>query len=516
MAEAQQNSSQASLSLELKPKTSLIPLPGIELFFGLVGPTGTDTNAVVAELTEQLAAVGYETQRVSLSDLIARFSKSTPDGPTEYDRIKFLMKQGTAWREQFEDGTFVARLAIAEIRAKRKASHGEENKPLPTTAYILTSFKRPEEVQLFRDIYGKAFNLISVYTSVDDRLMALSRRLAASARTPVSSVQHKALELINIDATEEGTRFGQDVRDTFPLADYFVAMRDSHHLKAQLRRLVHLVFGNPYLTPTKDEYAMFFAMAAALRSGDLSRQVGVTIVSHEGEILSSGCNEVPKAGGGLYWSDDPSPKRDLELGYEKNAKVKQELLEDLLHRLRESNWLVSKFKADNLAALVEKAIREKDAPLKDCQLLDVIEYGRTVHAEMAAITDAAKRGLSIKGARLFTTTFPCHICARHIISSGISEVSYIEPYPKSRTEELYSDSVVVNPTSPVSTLVNFFPFSGVAPRRYFDFFQVTEGRKSPKGEVLNWDGKRTQPKVKRFVPSYIALEQFVLDSFPGG
>lgn len=54
-----------------------------------------------------------------------------------------------------------------------------------------------------------------------------------------------------------------------------------------------------------------------------------------------------------------------------------------------------------------------------------------MHAEMFAITDAARRGLSVRDATLYCTTFPCHMCARHIIASGIRKVVYIEPYPKS-------------------------------------------------------------------------------------
>src|SRR5690349_8629760 len=48
-----------------------------------------------------------------------------------------------------------------------------------------------------------------------------------------------------------------------------------------------------------------------------------------------------------------------------------------------------------------------------------------------------------KGATLFCTTFPCHMCARLIIASGVKAVVLIEPYPKSKTHDLYSDSVEV-------------------------------------------------------------------------
>jgi deoxycytidylate deaminase len=46
------------------------------------------------------------------------------------------------------------------------------------------------------------------------------------------------------------------------------------------------------------EYGLFLAKAAALRTLDLSRQVGAAIFSDKGEIIALGANEVPKAGGG--------------------------------------------------------------------------------------------------------------------------------------------------------------------------------------------------------------------------
>ena len=43
----------------------------------------------------------------------------------------------------------------------------------------------------------------------------------------------------------------------------------------------------PYVTPLFDEFAMFMAFAAALRSADLSRQVGA-VVGKSNEIISTG------------------------------------------------------------------------------------------------------------------------------------------------------------------------------------------------------------------------------------
>src|SRR5207249_8162552 len=121
----------------------------------------------------------------------------------------------------------------------------------------------------------------------------------------------------------------------------------------------------------------------------------------------------------------------------------------------------------------QKADEPKRTPpppiLAGTQVMRVVEYSRAVHAEMAAIVDAASRGIPIRGATLFTTTYPCHNCARHIIAAGIARVVYIEPYPKSLTSELHKDAMVNDAVS--QGRVTFHAFMGLAPRRYMEFFE---------------------------------------------
>jgi dCMP deaminase len=52
----------------------------------------------------------------------------------------------------------------------------------------------------------------------------------------------------------------------------------------------------------------------------------------------------------------------------------------------------------------------------------------TVHAEQNAIADAAKRGVSIDGATIYVTHFPCINCVKMIIASGIKAVKYLSDY----------------------------------------------------------------------------------------
>lgn len=52
----------------------------------------------------------------------------------------------------------------------------------------------------------------------------------------------------------------------------------------------------------------------------------------------------------------------------------------------------------------------------------------TVHAEQNAIADCAKRGVSCEGATAYITHYPCIICTRLLLASGIQEIKYIEEY----------------------------------------------------------------------------------------
>lgn len=121
------------------------------------------------------------------------------------------------------------------------------------------------------------------------------------------------------------------------------------------------------------------------------------------------------------------------------------------------------------------------ASLDNTRVMNLTEFGRAMHAEMEAISAAARLGVSTRGRILYSTTFPCHNCTRHIVGCGIERVVYIEPYPKSLGQHFHRDSISVEEQK--DNHVRFQPFVGIAPRRYMDLFSMT----SP-------DGIRTKRK----------------------
>lgn len=114
-----------------------------------------------------------------------------------------------------------------------------------------------------------------------------------------------------------------------------------------------------------DQYFMGIAKLSALRSKDPNTSVGACIVGNDNKILSVGYNGMPQG-----CSDDEYP------------------------------WE-----------------RENEDPLET-------KYLYVCHAELNALLNYT--GTNLKGAKIYTTLFPCNECTKALIQSGISEVIYYE------------------------------------------------------------------------------------------
>ncbi len=65
-----------------------------------------------------------------------------------------------------------------------------------------------------------------------------------------------------------------------------------------------------------------------------------------------------------------------------------------------------------------------------------IELSNSLHAERSVIAQAARRGISVSGASLYVTTFPCPPCAMDIVEAGFSRLYYREGYSKVGAEDI--------------------------------------------------------------------------------
>lgn len=475
-------------------------------------PLGTDQEVFKNLLFENIKQFGYEPIEIRLSDIVREFdftnhlgevAVAPPEarGSQNYAVALELMEKGTALRKEWGRGDSLALLAVSEIAAKRE----EIDEKTPVCFYI-RSLKHTDEVKKLRSIYGPGFYIVGLHSEYTERRSHLIKDRAMEA--------HEAESLIKKDQGEK-EKLGQQTSKVFGVCDYFLWMGDRGEVRPQVSRFVDLLFGHPTITPTKSEYGMFLAFTASLRSADLSRQVGASIFSRHGDIVSLGCNDVPRGGGGLYWPDDEYDAREWKRSYDSNDKEKREIIAELLEVLAPE----AKDSEDFLAKGFDL--------LKDTRLTDITEFGRIVHAEMDALLSAARVGVSVRGGRLYTTTFPCHNCAKHIIAAGISEIEYVEPYPKSLALKLHWDALELDKLlSPPSFIkegeklsddrVKLVPFTGAAARRFTDFFSMgwSSGRqleRKAEGKAVEWSRSGLEPRVPMLPFSYLEKQDDALD-----
>ena len=57
------------------------------------------------------------------------------------------------------------------------------------------------------------------------------------------------------------------------------------------------------------------------------------------------------------------------------------------------------------------------------------EVCRNICAEQLTISEAARNGVELDGSVAYITTYPCHICAKLLVSSGVTEIVYDKDYP---------------------------------------------------------------------------------------
>lgn len=68
------------------------------------------------------------------------------------------------------------------------------------------------------------------------------------------------------------------------------------------------------------------------------------------------------------------------------------------------------------------------------------ELCRALHGEQNAVIQAAKYGIPIEGGTIYTTTYPCVICAKILIASGINRIVYNGGYPDELSKKFLHDS----------------------------------------------------------------------------
>ncbi len=464
------------------------------LVIGIAGRIGSGASFVRDKILQSLRTFDYETHIVDVTEIMDVFSKLLSEAELERiqssvteteviqnndnaKRVRKLQLLGNSFRRVYGN-SILAALCVTEF-IETDLSKPDEGLA-SRKAYILDSLKHPEEVALLRNMFGHLFWLVGVVSSDGTRYNRLQQRKGFDNKTFEYLSEQDADSDDELD-TDNKRKSGQRTIEAVVEADYFFA--NDHATKdgieAEAARLTRLIFGIQVVSPTPDEVGMNVAFQTSLRSACLSRQVGASIVAESGELLSTGYNDVPKFGGGLYGSVPGQDRRCWAWGAKcYNDEEKNKITEQVVALLRDGKFM--------------KKGKAKDAvkALRKSRIKGLIEFTRAVHAEMEAMLSIARLGTQgLVGSTIYSTTYPCHNCAKHIVDAGITRVVYMEPYEKSLARTLHADTINDPLQERSDQKVSFDNFGGVAPKRFGDFFRPRDDRKND-GVFADSDRKR--------------------------
>lgn len=467
-----------------------------ELIFGICSPIGSHRSKVIESLKSNLEInYNYDVKIIKLSDFINQHYeekvKNTIGKTPEYSDLIHKIEGGDFLRGKYKTNSLLVELAIKEIREDRKEIK-ETNIQGRRVCYIIDSLKNYDELKLLRLVYRDIFYLFSIFSLEQERHDYLLKKGLS---------KNEIKEIIEKDDFED-IFHGQDVRNTFIEGDFFIRTKysDKNAISERISKYLNLIFNSKIITPNIHETAMYHAKSSAGNSACLSRQVGATITDEKGLHISNGWNDVPKSGGNLYNNFDVNDNRCFNLGYCSNVTHRNGIIEEIKDQIK------------NEVKLDFNQLNKIIKIIETSKFKNVIEYSRSIHAEMHAIIMGSQlTGDRMIGGNLYCTTYPCHNCARHIVVAGIKNVYYIEPYKKSLSLTLHNDSLTedVNEEGKVKIL----PYDGVAPRRYLEFFLIGDDiRKDKKGELIKADLKVAKPKRRLSLQAIPTLENQAIHS----
>ncbi len=473
------------------------PLPRQQsstLVIGMAGRIGSGVSFVRDKLLQSLRTFAYDVDIVDVTALIEQFENQLEQqdlegidqdlqscdivsGNEAGKRVRKFQLVGNALRRKYGNEVLAA-LAVTDF-IRPDIEEGSEN--MRRKAYVVDSLKHPEEVRLLRNIFGNLFWMVGVVSSDLSRFNRLKQKKEFTEGM-FNYLSEEDAEGDDKRDTDSLLQSGQATVKTVLEADYFFAndFATKDEIEEESARLSRLMFGIQVVSPTENEVGMNAAYQASLRSACLSRQVGAAIVAATGEILSTGHNDVPKFGGGLY---GPSPANRDRRCWAWGAKCYNDE-----EKLKITRQVVDVLVDGRLLEASKKA--EAVELLRKSRISGLIEFTRAVHAEMEAMLSIARVGTSgILGSTLYTTTYPCHNCAKHIVDAGIKRVVYLEPYEKSLARTLHPDAINDPLGERDDQKVSIDNYGGISPRRFSDFFLPKAARKVS-GRFVDDDRKR--------------------------
>ncbi len=380
---------------------------------GMVGSFGSSCSYIRDIICQE-----KQYEYVSLSDILRNSYKN--EHGTEPNRRQ-LQDYGDKMREEHGN----------DFLAKKAKEHIDKNR---NKNFVVDSIRNPHEVDFLRKEYAKVF-LFGIFADRDVRWQRVKSK-------PPYFGQEFLFDEDDARDKDGKTVFGQRVTDTFAMADVVISNNknfsyendEKRNFQYKVIEKIDLIEGNMQFVPKPDEAYMAMAYAVSLRSSCLKRKVGAVIVDDFGNVFSSGYNEAPLA---------ESSCQVIYSGCYRDI-LRKEFKESLNCSGCDSE--AQKLIYDNFKERFKN-----------------LDYCRALHAEENAILNVARTGASnvLNISKLYTTTYPCNLCANKIVQVGIKAIVYFEPYPMKDAKEIFREHKIVQ-----------IPFEGVT---YNGYFKLKEG-----------------------------------------
>jgi deoxycytidylate deaminase len=315
--------------------------------------------------------------------------------------------------------------------------------------FVFDSIRNVAEVKWFQD-HCPNFYLIAVDCSHSIRWERVKEKNYYKLELKESNFEEDDIR----DKNEKHSPHGQQVQLCVYEADIVINNDNNYpNKKAAIKRLKDKVNGHllerisenrDLKVPRNDEFCMTMAYCASLMSKCIKRQVGAVIVDMNNVIVSIGYNQ------------------------NTNHKSCYDAYGDCYREI---------YKEKNKKKLSDKCSN----PICGTELLDkALSKCRALHAEEMALMNIGIKNL--EGYTLYTTTYPCLICARKIAYSGIKKIVYVEAYTDPESEEYIKESGI-----------EAIKFEGIKARAYFRLFSSSRSKIE---EELNGSRKAIDfPKV---------------------
>lgn len=484
-------------------KKRIFRTPYSEIILGIVSPLGTNKEIFKKLLKENFKSHDIKLINLSVTDSLIEI----PSRLNISKSLEYYLKMQICSELRTKSNGILVNTIINSIKNERT-----KNTTKKTLVYLVDQLKNVGEYKVLSHIYGLNYIQLSLFSNEKERDQNLkvkfesdailekkydkksltslifnkikvkgkpiknyiSRKKIASwsenyLNVILSDTSHRLIlkDFIEIDVELLNKKSGQQISELFHKSHYFINLDlPKSNIENEISKFVNLLTGQYKEYPTQDEFGMCLAYQASVRSNFPGhRHVGAAIVSTEGEVISVASIRAPAKSSNPTRQD----QNKIEPGYDKYYK-KIDSWSDFIDSITTSkeeknNQIKLDATSTNTLADINKFIKS------------ILDFHPCTHAEISAIIDAAKLGVSVREAILYTTTFPCHLCAKDIINAGISRVVYLEAYPKSKNKELYPDLIDFDINSK-SEKTPFEFYCGIAPKRFLYAYSLDNQAKN--------------------------------------